>query len=95
MPKFRHNAQINNRENAPKEVGNMVIVYGKDMDALSDALRRFRKKLKDSGVMDDLHKASFYVKPSKRRRERKHARAQQARSVRMQNKRKDKIKSGW
>ena len=38
---------------------------GEDLDK---ALRRFRRKLKQNGVFDDVRKHEFYEKPSDRRK---------------------------
>lgn len=61
------------RNKGPKEEGNMVYVRpaNNPKDAflnLEIALRRFRKKLEDSGVLEDFYKHTFYIKPSARKR---------------------------
>tara|TARA_Y100000004_G_scaffold195627_1_gene263162 strand:+ start:766 stop:1017 length:252 start_codon:yes stop_codon:yes gene_type:complete len=55
----------------PKEKkmnGLQVDVYNNNVDK---ALRIFKKKVKESGLMLDLKKKSYYEKPSKKRREKR------------------------
>ena len=54
----------------PKDdsMGLSVKVYG---DNVEEALRRFKRKVKDSNLMVDLKNKQYYVKPSELRRERK------------------------
>ena len=59
----------NFRKRPKKELqGLMVEVYDNNVEF---ALRKFKRKVKDSNIMLDLRKKSYYEKPSKLRRERK------------------------
>ncbi len=97
MPKFRHNpGKEKGREDKVQERGNMVFVRHKGLDGVNDALRRLRKKLEAEGTMDDYRKASFYVKPSKRKREKRYENIKQAKAnARIQRNRQKTFKSGW
>ena len=46
--------------------GNTVIV--KDGENINQALRRFKRKVEDSGLLDDLRKKEFYEKPTTARK---------------------------
>ena len=46
--------------------GNTVVV--KENENISQALRRFKKKVEDSGVLDELRKKEFYEKPTTKRK---------------------------
>lgn len=70
MPSYNFKDKKNK---GPKEVGNMVYVRpaNNSKDAflnLEIALRRFRKKVEDSGVLEDVYRHTFYTKPSARKR---------------------------
>ena len=54
----------------PKEKvsGLQVKVYNNNIEG---ALKKFKKKVKNSGLMLDLRKHEYYEKPSKKRREKK------------------------
>ena len=39
-------------------------------ESIDRALRRFKRALKDEGVLDELRKKEFYAKPSETRKER-------------------------
>jgi small subunit ribosomal protein S21 len=43
-----------------------VKVYGRG--DIEDAIRRFKKKCKKEGIIKDTQKASFYLKPSQKKR---------------------------
>ena len=51
-----------------KSNGLQVKVYNNNVDG---ALKIFKRMVKDSGLMLDLKKKSYYEKPSKKRREKK------------------------
>jgi small subunit ribosomal protein S21 len=51
--------------------GNTVIV--KDGENINQALRRFKRKVEDSGLLDDLRKKEFYEKPTTERKRKKSA----------------------
>jgi len=51
--------------------GNKVFV--KDGEPFEKALRRFKKKVEDSGLMEDLRKKECYLKPSVLRKTQKSA----------------------
>lgn len=49
-----------------KVKGNTVVV--KDHENINQALRRFKKKVEESGVLDDLREREHYVKPTTQRK---------------------------
>jgi small subunit ribosomal protein S21 len=51
--------------------GNKVIV--KDNENISQVLRRFKRKVEESGILDDLRKKEFYEKPTTERKRKKGA----------------------
>lgn len=46
--------------------GNTVTV--KEGENINQALRRFKRKIEDSGILDDLRKKEFYEKPTTERK---------------------------
>lgn len=44
------------------------IVYVKENENINQALKRFKKKVDDSGVLEDLRKKEHYVKPTTARK---------------------------
>lgn len=55
----------------PKSYGNTVFV--KDGEPFEKALRRFKKKIQDSGLLQDLRDREFYEKPTTERKRKKSA----------------------
>ena len=51
--------------------GNRVTV--KDNENITQALRRFKRKIEDSGLLDTLRKKEFYEKPTTKRKRKKSA----------------------
>jgi small subunit ribosomal protein S21 len=51
--------------------GNKVFV--KENENINQALRRFKKKIESSGVLEDLRKKEFYEKPTTERKRKKGA----------------------
>jgi small subunit ribosomal protein S21 len=51
--------------------GNSVTV--KDNENINQALRRFKKKVEESGMLDTLRKKEFYEKPTTERKRKKGA----------------------
>lgn len=47
-------------------LGNTVVV--KENENINQALRRFKKKVEDSGVLDELRRKEFYEKPTTKRK---------------------------
>jgi small subunit ribosomal protein S21 len=47
--------------------------FAKDNENINQLLRRFKKKVDDSGVLDDLRKKEFYEKPTSVRKRKKSA----------------------
>ena len=45
-----------------------MIVYVKDGEDVGRALRRFKKKVEENGILDDLRKKEFYEKPTTKRK---------------------------
>ena len=45
-----------------------MIIYVDDVGSLDRAISEFKKQVKKEGILDDLKKKEFYVKPSLRRR---------------------------
>ncbi len=50
-----------------------MIVYVKDGEDVGRALRRFKKKVEENGILDDLRKKEFYEKPTTKRKPKKAA----------------------
>jgi small subunit ribosomal protein S21 len=46
--------------------GNIVVV--KENENINQALRRFKKKVEDSGMLDELRRKEFYEKPTTKRK---------------------------
>lgn len=90
MLQYRHKVR---KEEEAEERGTMVIVRDRSMEALNEALRRFRKKVEAAEIMEDWHKASYYIKPSKRKREKRFANAKLAQAARAQYKRNSENKA--
>ena len=53
-----------NRFSTSKGTGVVV----KENENISQALRRFKKKVEDSGVLDELRQKEFYEKPTTKRK---------------------------
>lgn len=51
-----------------KDFGNQVYVNDGNLE---DALRRFNKRIKESGIMEDVQNKSFFTKPSAIKRKKK------------------------
>lgn len=49
------------------------VVYVKEGEDVSRALRRFKKKIEESGLLDTLRKKEFYEKPTTERKRKKAA----------------------
>lgn len=45
----------------------------KDYENINQALRRFKRKIEDAGILDDLRKKEFYEKPTTERKRKKGA----------------------
>jgi small subunit ribosomal protein S21 len=54
-----------------KSKGTGVIV--KDHENINQALKRFKRKVEDAGILDDLRKKEFYEKPTTARKRAKGA----------------------
>ena len=52
--------------NNKKPCGRVVVL--KENENISQALRRFKKKVEDSGVLDELRQKEFYEKPTTKRK---------------------------
>jgi small subunit ribosomal protein S21 len=50
-----------------------MIIYVKDGEDVGRALRRFKKKVEENGILDDLRKKEFYEKPTTKRKRKKAA----------------------
>lgn len=48
-------------------------VIAKDNENINQTLRRFKKKVEDAGVLEDLRKHEFYEKPTSVRKRKKSA----------------------
>jgi small subunit ribosomal protein S21 len=55
-----------NNNNVVRVTGNTVFV--KDNENINQALRRFKKKVDDSGLLEELRKREFYEKPTTERK---------------------------
>ena len=55
-----------NNSNVVRANGNTVFV--KDNENINQALRRFKKKVDDSGLLEELRKREFYEKPTTERK---------------------------
>lgn len=51
----------------------MTKVYVKEHEDVTRALRRFKKKVEESGILDDLRAKEFYEKPTTKRKRKKSA----------------------
>ena len=49
-----------------KPFGRVVVL--KENENINQALRRFKKKVEDSGVLDELRQKEFYEKPTTKRK---------------------------
>ena len=54
-----------------KSKGTGVVV--KDNENINQALRRFKRKIEDAGILEDLKKHEFYEKPTTERKRKKGA----------------------
>jgi small subunit ribosomal protein S21 len=55
-----------NNNNTVRANGNTV--YVKDNENINQALRRFKKKIDDSGLLEELRAREFYEKPTTERK---------------------------
>ena len=55
-----------NNNNTARANGNTV--YVKDNENINQALRRFKKKIDDSGLLEELRAREFYEKPTTERK---------------------------
>ena len=55
-----------NNNNTVRLTGNTVFV--KDNENINQALRRFKKKIDDSGLLEELRQREFYEKPTTERK---------------------------
>jgi small subunit ribosomal protein S21 len=55
-----------NNNNVVRANGNKVIV--KENENINQALRRFKKKVDDSGLLEELRQREFYEKPTTERK---------------------------
>jgi small subunit ribosomal protein S21 len=60
-----------NNNNTVRLTGNTVFV--KDNENINQALRRFKRKIEDAGILEDLRKKEFYEKPTTARKKAKGA----------------------
>ena len=68
-------------EYKPKNIGVSI----KEHENINQALRRFKKKVEESGILETLRKKEFYEKPtSVRKRKKGAARARWAKKLRYQ-----------
>ena len=51
----------------------MTKIVVKDYEDINRALRRFKKKIEESGVLEDLRKKEYYEKPTTQRKRKKGA----------------------
>ena len=49
------------------------VVYIRDGEDVNKALRKFKKKIEESGLLDELRKREFYEKPTTKRKRKKAA----------------------
>ena len=52
-------------------LGRTVVL--KENENINQALRRFKKKVEENGILDDLRKKEFYEKPTTKRKRKKAA----------------------
>ena len=57
----------------PKEAGLSVVVRGDNPHEFMKALRKFKRKVNESGVIQDYRDKQYYEKPSDKRRKAKKA----------------------
>jgi len=70
MANFKHH---NNRKPQEKEEGLKVTVRGDSAADFQKALRKFKKKVSNDGILQDLKEREYYEKPSAKRRKAKKA----------------------
>jgi small subunit ribosomal protein S21 len=76
--KVRTMAQVND----PKEAGLSVMVRGTGPHDFAKALRKFKRKVAESGIIQDYRDKQYYEKPSdKRRKAKKQAVRRQQRAM--------------
>jgi small subunit ribosomal protein S21 len=59
--------------NRPKAKANGNVVHIKDGMPFEKALRKFKKKIQESGVLQELRQREFYEKPTTKRKRKKAA----------------------
>jgi len=70
----------------PKEAGLSVQVRGDSPNEFAKALRKFKRKVADSGIIQDYRDKQYYEKPSdKKRKAKKQAIRRQQRAMRENN----------
>jgi len=52
----------------PKDMGLSVVVRGDKPNDFAKAMRKFKRKINDSGIIQEIRERQFYEKPSDRRR---------------------------
>lgn len=57
----------------PKEMGISVVVRGNSANDFQKALRKFKRKVNENGLVQEIKDRQFYEKPSDRRRKQKKA----------------------
>ena len=77
--KVRTMAQVKD----PKEAGLAVVVRGTSPFDFQKALRKFKRKVADSGVLQEIRDREHSVKPSAKRREKKKAAVRRAKRQRL------------
>lgn len=69
----------------PGEEGMKVTVRGNSPGDLMKAMRLFKRKVADSGVMQEIKDRQYYMKPSEKRREKKKAAVARWRKIQREN----------
>ena len=67
--KVRTMAQVKD----PKEAGLSVVVRGDNPHEFTKAMRKFKRKVSESGIIQDYRDKQFYEKPSDKKRKAKKA----------------------
>ncbi len=66
-----------------------VEVVPRKNEPIEKTIRRFTKKVKKEGILEEVRERSYYVKPSARRRKKQRERARVLQKLREQRERKD------
>jgi len=67
------NRNFNNRNKPPRKKEEGLVVYAREGEYFDKMLRRFKKKVDNSGIIFEARSRQEYIKPSERRKKAKAA----------------------